>query len=293
MGSRRASTADEALHHLGTPPSSSRLRPSPRFLQLQVGVARRRSGCYGCRQSSPPSTTARRWCTGGAFLAADQPAPRLSPPCPATSTSLPAMRASTGGDAERARLEGWRLGFRSGAVISGRLVCGQAEAVQRVGRKASPRLLRLPVGGCGPLLGLLGLSSVLAAVCCRLSVVRWRGFSQTGGAKQAGGSGGWGRGARRRCVWVSARTGGGGLDGQPGPWPSRAERRQLQRSRAARRLRPPAGWRLRRWCWLRPQLGPGPLRRGRRPGGSRQCPAAWRARGGHGDPARGHRRCLR
>ena len=68
MGSRRASTADEALHHLGTPPSSSRLRPSPRFLRLPVGVARRRSGCYGCRQSSPPSTTARRWCTGGLLL---------------------------------------------------------------------------------------------------------------------------------------------------------------------------------------------------------------------------------
>ena len=29
-------------------------------------VARRCSGCNGCRQSSPPSTIARRWCIGGA-----------------------------------------------------------------------------------------------------------------------------------------------------------------------------------------------------------------------------------
>ena len=59
-------------------------------------------------------------------------------------------------------------------------------------------------------------------------------FSLTGGTKQAGGSAGWGRSTGRRCVWVSARTGGGGLDGRPGPRPSRAERRRLRRSHAAR-----------------------------------------------------------
>ena len=134
-------------------------------------------------------------------------------------------------------------------------------------------------------------SCPLSAVACRWCI---GGVFLPDGSHEAGERiCGLGRSARRRCVWVSARTGGGSLDGRPGPWPSRAERRQLQRSRAARRLGPPAGWRLQRWCWLRPQFGPGPLRRGRRPGGSRQCPAAWRARGGHGYPARGHRRCLR
>ena len=105
------------------------------------------------------------------------------------------------------------------------------------GPEGEPAVASAAGEGCGPPLGLLGLSSVLAAVCCRLSVVCWRGFSPRRVARsgRAGlGAGGWGRSTRRRCVWVSARTGGGGIGGRPGPGPSRAERRQLRRSRAAR-----------------------------------------------------------
>ena len=116
--------------------------------------------------------------------------------------------------------------------------------------------------GCAPLFRLSELSSILPAVCRRPSVVRWRGFL-AGGSHEAGERiGGLGRSARAAVrVGVGADR-GGGLDGLSGPWPSRAERRQLRRSRADGRLGPPAGWRLRRWCRLRPQFGPGPLRRG-------------------------------
>ena len=73
-------------------------------------------------------------------------------------------------------------------------------------------------------------SCPLSAVACRWCADG--AFSQTGGTKRAGGPAGRGRSTRRRCVWVSARTRGGGLGGRPGPGPSRAERRRLRRSPA-------------------------------------------------------------
>ena len=76
------------------------------------------------------------------------------------------------------------------------------------GPEGKPAVASAAGGGCGPLFGLLGLSSVLAAVCRRLSVVRWRGFLP-GGWHEAGGRV-WGLGARREaavCVGVGADRG--------------------------------------------------------------------------------------
>ena len=142
--------------------------------------------------------------------------------------------------------------------------------------------------GCGPPLGLLRLPPILPAVHRRPSVVHWRGFScrrvvqsrraglGAGGAARGGGACGCRRGPGAAALAGGRVLGRHGLNGD-----SSGE------AAPPARLGPPAGWRLRRRCRLRPQSGPGPFRRGQRPGGPRQCPAAWRARGGHGGCDRG------
>ncbi len=297
MGSRRASTADEAPASGGSTAFAVTTTTTPavasaagRGCAPPLGLLRLSSILPAVRHRSSVLNWRGFSCSRSTSSAAE----------PAMPSDIDLVAGYEGLDGRRCRvgapgrLAAWVL-IRGGHFRAAGVRAGGGRSAG--GPEGKPAVASAAGGGCGPLFGLLGLSSVLAAVRRRLSVVRWRGFSQAGGAKRAGGSEGWGRSARRRCVWVSARTGGGGLDGRSTGGRvlgrQRAERRRLRRSRAARRLGPPAGRRSRRRCRLRPQSGPGPLRRGRRPGGPRQRTAAWRARGGHGGPARGHRRCLR
>jgi len=212
---------------------------------LTTRARRRNRGADDTRQSAspvkyPPSTHSQRRARAAAWAAAVAVDPARRLPSPVGGGIGPEGEPAVASTAGRGCAPPLGL-FRLPLILPA--VRHRPSVVHWRGFLADDqaRGLRLPVGVADRCLGCWGCRRSCPAVCRRLSVVRGRAFSQAGRTKQASGSAGWGRSTRRQCVWVPARTEGGGLDGRPGPWPSRAERRQLRRSRAGGRLRPPAG----------------------------------------------------